>query len=185
MERHVKYLVRNLVRYGVFSLVLAVLAALGIGILAYSGIYDIGADVPHSRIGLLLITTLRERSIQHQALAIAPPPLGDPRAIAEGAEHYAAMCADCHLAPGMRDTELRSGLYPLPPKLFEPTGMTAAEQFWVVKHGIKFTAMPAWGGTHDDQEIWNIVAFLQAFPGMPAQQYTSMTAYAVGDHHHH
>ena len=129
---------------------------------------------------------------------IAPPscanlgndaPLNDPAMISEGAEHYAAMCAGCHLAPGMEDTEIRAGLNPQPPKLADPWPNNPGEQFWAIKHGIKFTAMPAWGPTHDDKTIWNIVAFLQKIQTLTPQQYAQMTANAGAEHdqheHHH
>jgi nitrite reductase/ring-hydroxylating ferredoxin subunit len=36
--------------------------------------------------------------------------------------------------------------------------------------------MPAWGPTHDDQRIWNMVAFLQRLPDLSAAQYQILTA---------
>ena len=42
-----------------------------------------------------------------------------------------------HLAPGMKRTEISQGLYPRAPELRRKTTLTPAEQFWVVKHGIK------------------------------------------------
>jgi hypothetical protein len=63
-----------------------------------------------------------------------------------------------------------------------------AETFWTIKHGIKMSAMPAWGATHDDQAIWGIVAFLRKLPGMTPEQYQAMTKSSSedeGGHHHH
>jgi mono/diheme cytochrome c family protein len=54
----------------------------------------------------------------------------------------------------------------------------ADEQFWIIKHGIKMTAMPAWGATHSDAQIWNIVAFFQAMPGMTPEIYKALVASA-------
>jgi hypothetical protein len=42
------------------------------------------------------------------------------------------------------------GQYPRAPELRRKTNLTPAEQFWIVKHGVKMTGMPAWGVTHDD-----------------------------------
>jgi hypothetical protein len=42
------------------------------------------------------------------------PDLMDPNAIAAGASEYAEMCTGCHLAPGMEDNEMPTGLYPYP-----------------------------------------------------------------------
>lgn len=53
--------------------------------------------------------------------------------------------------------------------------------FWVIKHGIKMSAMPAWGPTHDDATIWSMVAFLQKLPILDATQYKAIVAKAPPD----
>jgi mono/diheme cytochrome c family protein len=170
-------------------LVLLLLLLTGLALFVWSGLYNVGADVPHTRLVYELLDTLRERSIDRHAAGIQVPPLDDPQMIAKGAEHYAAMCSDCHSAPGAEESEIRPGLYPRPPKLAELTHADPAEQFWVIKHGIKLSAMPAWGPTHDDDAIWAMVAFLQRLPGLTPQQYAQMTANAGEEHeeheHHH
>lgn len=171
------------------AVLLLLLGAIGGGLFIYSGAYDIGADAPHTPLVYGILETLRDRSVEKHAAGIQVPALDDPQLIADGAEHYAAMCSGCHLAPGVDDSEIRPGLYPQPPELYKQKGENPAEQFWVIKHGIKLTAMPAWGPTHDDRKIWGMVAFLQALPRLTPQQYAQMTAGAETGHeahgHHH
>ena len=166
--------------------VLIVLAVVALGVWLWSGSYDIGADAPHWGATAKVIGVLRERSIETRAAGIKVPPLNDAALIAEGAEHYAGMCTECHLAPGMTDSETRAGLYPRPPNLsrFAPDPAAA---FWIIKHGIKMSGMPAWGKTHDDQKIWAMVAFLQQQPTMSVAQYRALTANAhdEDDEHSH
>jgi hypothetical protein len=97
----------------------ATLAALAIGgaVFVGSGFYNIGADDHHTKIVLAIIEQLRERFIAVRARAINPPNLEDPTRIGAGAEHYAALCAGCHLAPGVTKSDIRVGLYPHPPNL--------------------------------------------------------------------
>jgi mono/diheme cytochrome c family protein len=90
------------------------------------------------------------------------------------------MCTGCHLAPGMRESELRAGLYPKPPVLANEH-VDPRHAFWIIKHGIKFTGMPAWGATHDDDTIWSIVAFVHKLPGMTPAQYKDIVAKAPPD----
>ncbi len=52
--------------------------------------------------------------------------------------------------------------------------MTAAELFWVTKNGIRFTAMPAWGPSHGDQGLWDVVAFLLTLPKLSAAEYDTV-----------
>jgi len=161
------------------SLILALaLVAVVVGF----GAYDFAADSPHTALVTKLIGFARERSIEVRAASVKVPPLGNPAMIREGAEHYDAMCVSCHLAPGMPDNEMRPGMNPKPPVLASVPPEDPAEQFWVIKHGLKMTAMPAWGTTHSDEEIWNMVAFLQKLPSISAQQYRALTQDA---HAHH
>jgi mono/diheme cytochrome c family protein len=113
------------------------------------------------------------------------PDLADRDLIARGAEHYSEMCTGCHLAPGVTTSELRQGLYPVPPNFSAGISRRPAEAFWVIKHGIKMSAMPAWGSTHDDEAIWAIVAFLQQLPTLDANEYSALTGEpdAVDDDH--
>lgn len=150
----------------------------------FSGAYNVAADAEHTPILAKVIAFARERSIESRASAITVPPLNDRKMLAEGAEHYAAMCTGCHLAPGMHENEMRSGLNPKPPVLADLPPQDPHEQFWIIDHGIKMTAMPAWGKTHSDEEIWNMVAFLQKLPRMSVAEYAALTRNA-GKHHEH
>ena len=163
------------------ALFLLLLAMLGAGLFIGSGLYNPGADSPHWKITYVLMQAARERSVEHHAAGIAlPANLDDPQVILKGAGQYAAMCTGCHLAPGMKDTELRPGLYPGPPNLSKAR-VDPREAFWVIKHGLKMSAMPAWGLSHDDATIWSMVAFLQKLPGMTAAQYKEIVAKAPPD----
>lgn len=157
----------------------AVLAASGF---IWSGAYDVGADSPHTRPVHRLLEIARERSILVRAAELDVPDLRDPVRIVQGSGNYQAMCAGCHLAPGMAPTELSQGLYPAPPDLTK-TAAEASKAFWVVKHGIKASGMPAWGKSMPDEYIWNIAAFLQELPDLTADEYQAMVARSGGHSH--
>ena len=140
-----------------------------------SGLYDVGADDHHATMGLAAIQALRERSIAARADGIGVPRLEDPSKISAGAERYSALCVDCHLAPGVMKSALRNGLYPHPPNLVQEDIPDARRAFWTIKHGIKMSAMPAWGGTLNDEAIWDIVAFLRQMPSMSPETYQQLS----------
>ncbi len=169
----------------VLAILLSTLVALtaASAVFVWSGVYDIGADRPHWPLTAWVIATLRDRSIAHQATGITVPDLDDPQRIRRGAEHYAEMCAACHLTPGMHETELRTGLYPQPPDLFKHGAHDAAEAFWVIKHGVKLTAMPAWGLSHDDAAIWDMVAFVRKLPTLDEATFEAMAGVPVNNGH--
>ena len=164
------------------AVILIVVAAFG-GIFVYMGVYNIGADAPHSSLVYGTLDTFRERAIANHARGIRlPADLNDPKRIAAGAGLYIEMCTGCHLGPGLERSELSQGLYPAAPELARPNDHSAAEQFWIIKHGVKMTAMPAWGKTHDDGLIWNMVAFIRQLPKMSPEQYRAAVASAPGSH---
>lgn len=163
-------------------LVLLVLAGLA-GVFIYAGVYDIGADAPHSRVVGAVLAELRENAIAHHSHDIAVPgDLDDPRRIKAGAGLYGEMCTGCHLGPRVEPSELSQGLYPPAPELAKTGSRSPSEQFWIIKHGIKLSAMPAWGKTHNDELIWDMVAFIRQLPKMSARQYQAAVASAPADH---
>jgi mono/diheme cytochrome c family protein len=102
---------------------------------------------------------------------VPPADLAAPQRVAAGGHLYDALCSACHLATGMKNTDLNRGIYPKAPQLAYGTNRSPSEEFWIIKHGIKLTAMPAWGRTHDDAELWNVVAFLGKMPLLDPAQY--------------
>ena len=170
---------------------MAILATATAAIVIFSGSYNFAADDPHWTLTEQVITTARHRSIDRRANEITiPDDLDDPQRIQRGAEHYQPMCAGCHLAPGMKNTELRAGLYPQPPALAEHGIHDPVGAFWTIKHGIKMSAMPAWGGSHDDESLWDMVALLKAMPKMTEEEWKTLTGSKgekaePGGHDHH
>jgi mono/diheme cytochrome c family protein len=149
-------------------LILIAVGVIGGGLFVYSGAFNVAADDPHWAITHRALEIVRDRSIAVRARGIVVPAnLDDPQRIAIGARQYDDLCHDCHVEPGDDDDdeELRAGMYPKPPN-FARRGVQRGpeETFWIVKHGLKMTGMPAWGVTHDDETLWSIVAFLQKMP---------------------
>jgi mono/diheme cytochrome c family protein len=150
-------------------------SAIGAAVFIGSGVYNIGADDHHTKPVLAIIETLRERSIGVRVASIAVPRMEDPARIAAGAERYGALCVGCHLAPGVTKSELRVGLYPHPPNLAQEDIRDPRRTFWTIKHGIKMSAMPAWGKSLDDAAIWDIVAFVRQMPTVSPEMYRQLS----------
>lgn len=155
---------------------LVVLGVIAMGV-ALTGWYNPGALRATNPVADWYLKLVRERGIAHRITSIQPPNLDDPALIKEGAGHYSEMCSSCHLAPGMTDSDIRHGLDPEPPDLVRMGNKIDPRRvFWAVKNGIGYTAMPAWGPSHDDQKIWAITAFVEHLPQISPAQYKAMTA---------
>ncbi|MDH4553720.1 cytochrome c [Pseudomonas sp. BN417] len=159
-------------------------AAAGVGGVVYSGMVNVAADDPHYSLVHAFLTAARDRSIEVRARDIQVPPLDDAALVRAGAGNYDSMCVGCHLAPGVDASELSQALYPAPPN-FARQGADGdpAAAFWVIKHGIKATGMPAWGKSMGDEHIWGMVAFLQRLPAMNASEYRQWVTGSGGHQH--
>lgn len=159
------------------------LGVLGIGAALFveSGLYNMGADDHHTKPVFAIIEQLRERSIAAHARGIPiPSDLASDTRITAGAQRYTKLCVGCHLAPGVAHSEIRTGLYPHPPNLAQADLGDARKTFWVIKHGLKMSAMPAWGKTLDDAEVWDLVAFVQEMPRITAERYQGISTEPTG-----
>lgn len=151
---------------------LAVAGALAGALVAWSGVINVGASTGHWKITEWLLHWSMRQSVETHSLGIEPPPLDDDALARRGAGHYAASCAPCHGAPGLPRSPVTSGMTPEPPPLVEKVPEWQAEElFWIVRHGVKFTGMPAWPSLARQDEIWAMVAFLRRLPEMDAAEY--------------
>jgi mono/diheme cytochrome c family protein len=146
----------------------------------FSGAYDVSALHQHTRPVHWALETSMRQGVKLRARNIQAPPLDDPALAGRGLAHYRASCARCHGAPGVAPEPFARGLMPLPNNLAQTAlEWTAAELFWVTKHGLKMTGMPAWEYRYPDEELWAIVAFLKLQPKLTAQAYQALATQDV------
>ncbi|SDS64844.1 Cytochrome c553 [Halopseudomonas xinjiangensis] len=155
-----------------------VLLMLGAGALALTsaGLVSISASSGHWPVTSWFLHYSMRRAVSTQSLGIeVPENLADPALIFKGAGHFETGCLVCHGAPGRGQSLIAQQMTPEPPYLpsrisrWEPQ-----ELFWIVRHGIKFTAMPAWPALKRDDEVWAVVAFLQQLPEMSPERYRQL-----------
>jgi mono/diheme cytochrome c family protein len=170
----------------IFTLMAVVLFA-GLGVIgyAYSGLHNVSASSPHGAFADWFLSTTARASIERRAGDLDVPDLRDEALVLAGINDFNSMCVGCHGAPGEGPEAMGRGLNPPAPNLAESAQeLTAAELFWVTKHGIRMTGMPAWGVTHDDEAIWPVVAFMTKLPDLDESGYQDMLNAAVGRGHH-
>jgi len=182
-----------------FSLFGIIVFLSGVGFI-YSGLYPMGADVHHNKLTYWVLETLRENSIARASKDInIPENLEDSGRLLAGGPDYNEMCSGCHLRPGRAQSDFTLGLYPVPPNLTQDHrdhhdevvsgSQQTLEQdrrmFWIIKHGIKASGMPSWAPGHDDDRIWNMVAFLKNLPNLTSVEYQILTARGENESGHH
>lgn len=151
--------------------VLTVLGAGGV-LVVLSGVVPIKASSGHWSITAWFLDFAKARSVATHTIGIKAPALDDPRLVTIGAGQYAVACRPCHGSPSLEQPRIARRMTPTPPDLRESAGQFDPEElFYIVKHGIKLTGMPAWPASDRDDEVWAMVAFLRVLPRMDAEEY--------------
>jgi cytochrome c553 len=156
---------------------LGALIALAIGgfLLVWSGLYNVAASRGHWAIVEWILAFGMRNSVELRASMIDVPDLDNDDTILLGANHYRTGCAPCHGAPGVNADPVAQSMLPPPPDLTDAAERWRdSELFWIVKHGIKYTGMPAWVAQSRDDEVWTLVAFLKALRSMSADRYADL-----------
>ena len=155
---------------------LLLLAVAGGTAFVWSGLYDISATDQHLPPTYYLIELTMRRSVERRGADIPVPQPGGEAQLARGLALFRRHCVQCHGAPGVAPEPFALGLTPVPAPLVQ-TGREWApgELFWVIKHGIKMTGMPAWKFRLADEEIWALVAFMRGqLPYVSPQEYAAL-----------
>ncbi|MFP5306513.1 MAG: c-type cytochrome [Gammaproteobacteria bacterium] len=156
-------------------------AAGGVALLfVVAGRIPVAASTGHSAIASWFLHSAMREAVQAQAADIAAPPLDDPILAQRAAPHFDLNCAPCHGAPGVQRSLTAAGATPKPPSLTHKVGeWRARELFWIVKHGIKYTGMPAWPALEREDEVWAMVAFLERLPQLSPTEYRRLAGGAA------
>jgi mono/diheme cytochrome c family protein len=165
-----------------------ILAAMTGGLfLLYSGIPEVGATVPHWPLVRWALETAMESGVQRRARDVEGVAFLDEEArIRAGAVAYDGMCAPCHGAPGRQPGAVGKGLLPEPPDLAEVARAWSPEElFWITKHGVRMTGMPAFGPTHSDAELWEVVALVKRLAELSPSDYRVLSASPTGKSRSH
>ena len=163
-----------LVRWWHVVLVLVV-APVAIVLAAWIGFFNVGASSGHWKITDWFLHFAMRSAIRTYAIPIEPPPELPADGVQPAAGHYATGCAICHGAPGEPRSPAVLRMLPLPPDLDAVVEeWSDAELFRIVKHGVRFTGMPAWPSLARDDEVWEMVAFLRELPDMEAERYRDL-----------
>jgi mono/diheme cytochrome c family protein len=121
---------------------------------------------------------LRHLATPRDARTRANPVALTPEVLAEARAHWADHCALCHANDGSGDTPIGQGLYPKAPDMRKPETqqLSDGELFYVIRNGVRFTGMPAWGGTteQDDRDSWALVHFVRHIPRLLPEELAEM-----------
>jgi hypothetical protein len=157
---------------------LAIVVAIAAAVYFFGGFYSVAATEEVAPVAWAL-AQIRQASVDRHATEGPPVSLDDAAAVRTGAHAFATRgCINCRGAPGVKWAKFSEGMQPSPPDLKEVVNDREPQQlFWVIKNGIKMTAMPSFGATGvPDQEIWSMVAFLKKLPTVSEEDFKTWSA---------
>jgi hypothetical protein len=151
----------------------AIVVAVGAAVYFFGGFYSVAATEETGPVAWALVH-VRQASIDRHATEAPPISMDDAAVVRAGAHAFATRgCTNCHGGPGVKWAKFTEGMQPYPPDLKEVVNDREPRQlFWVVKNGIKMSAMPSFGAIGvPDQEIWTIAAFLKKLPAVSEEDF--------------
>jgi cytochrome c553 len=153
----------------IFLAIVAVVA----GVVVAAGVVPVKASSGHWKITELALHFAMKRSVATHTLGGAPLQLDDEALVVRGAGHYHTGCLPCHGSPDKAYfSKVMRTATPYPPFLPERVREWEPDElFYIVKHGVKFTGMPAWPSQARDDEVRAVVAFLVKLPGLSEDEY--------------
>jgi len=155
----------------IFGIVFTLLVfAGGAAAVSHLGLYPIGADNPPGSI---------EHALAGRAMDVyaakhkpeGPNPMQPTAAnLTTGAKEYEEHCAFCHGGVKAKISPMQNRFSPPVPQLINRIPHDDdAWLFWVTKHGVRMTGMPAWDTIMSDEEIWTIVSFIKHSDKLPPE----------------
>lgn len=151
---------------------LATLAMIAVAIVAvaYLGLYPIGADNTPSGLERALAGRAMDVYADKHKPAMDNPIAPTAANLADGASEYEEHCAFCHGGARAKISPMQHQFNPPPPQLVNRIPHDDdAWLFWVTRHGVRMTGMPAWGGVMSDDDMWKVVAFIKHSDKLPPE----------------
>jgi mono/diheme cytochrome c family protein len=161
-------------------------SALGAGVVGAvvlrGGFYHIGATKPHFQWVHTLLEEGMHQSVRHHARELQAPAgfeQATPQLLRRGAGLYRDHCVTCHGAPGVAPSDIGKSMQPVPGPLVDAARhWRARELYWITRHGIKMSGMPAWEYRLSDADLWAVAGFLGKLPQLSPQAYAALATEA-------
>jgi mono/diheme cytochrome c family protein len=162
--------------------VAVVLVLVGCVVFAKWILHDgMSARATPSRLESFFARKARGLSIPENAREMKCPVADSAEVQREARLHFADHCAVCHGNDGSGEMPMGRGLYPKPPDLrAERTQkLSDGELFWIIENGVRFTGMPAFGGSEhgNPEDSWKLVRFIRHLPQLAAEERMEMERY--------
>jgi mono/diheme cytochrome c family protein len=153
----------------VFGIVFTILVfVVGTAVYLKQGYMNFQADQKPSSVERKIASSAVDAATERHAPAMKNPLAPTEQNLTEGARLYLNHCAGCHGIPSNRESQFGKSFNPPVPQFFsDAPDMAENQNFYITQHGIRFSGMPAWGGTLSENQIWLLVTFMSNVEKLP------------------
>lgn len=168
--------------YGfITAVVVGLLGALAVFLWVRLGFINLRADIPVNPIEKAIAMPSTDASVGRRAPNVKNPVQPTDANLAAGMKIYQRNCASCHGDIDRPHGMFAKALYPRPPQFVDKApDMPPNQNYFIIQHGIRWTAMPAWEKSLSDRQMWTVTAFLSHMDKLPPQVDTEWKATAGG-----
>jgi len=158
----------------VIVVLLVLLFVVAAGVAVRCGADGFSARAKPSAMEAYLARHVRRLAMPYGARRARNPVQASPEVLARARLHFADHCAQCHANDGSGETQMGRSMYPPAPDMRQgwTQSLSDGELYYIIRNGIRFTGMPAWGGENstEDGQTWELVHFLRRLSEMtPAE----------------
>jgi mono/diheme cytochrome c family protein len=132
------------------------------------GYLDLRADVQPSSVERRNAMAFSDASTDRHAPDQSNPVKPTEANLIAGLRLYTTHCAACHGAPDHPERKFGHPFYPPAPLFTEDApDMPENQNFYIIRHGVRWSGMPAWENTLSYQQMWTLVTFLSHMQKLP------------------
>lgn len=153
-----------------FGGIVFTLAVIAIGgyFMLQTGMINIVADQTPSKLERRMAGTALDASVGKRAANLKNPLEPTEAVLTEGMHLYVKDCAGCHGSPQEPESVFGGSFNPHAPQFMKRApDMPDNQNFYIIKHGVRLTGMPAWGKLYDDDKLWKVTTFINHIDKLP------------------
>ncbi len=138
-----------------------ILVGAGSYIYVHFGFMNMQADQAVGTVEGIYMRGAMDRYVGRHAPKLTNPVEPTEANLVDGVRLYKMNCAVWHGGPDKPVSELGLGFNPRAPQFVKDApDMADNENYWIIRHGVKMTGMPAWEKVMSDNDMWKVTTFL-------------------------
>ncbi|MDQ1408269.1 MAG: hypothetical protein QOJ41_4 [Acidobacteriaceae bacterium] len=131
------------------------------------GLTEIRGDLKPSTWESAIMGSAVRASVRQSAAGLPNAAKANHETLVAGGKLYVAGCAGCHGELAKPFREDHDHFPPVPQLPYLGTQYSQPEVYWIVKHGMRMSAMSAYGPFYSEQQLWALSAFVHQINNLP------------------